>query len=869
MLLVIALFACIRLVTSQEILGERIGNSAPEDGLGFSVAIYGDTVIAGAPFADNETGAALILERNGSGWMEAQRIQETIEDAQGGRFGFSVSVYEDLALVGAPAAGFPSSGAAFLFRRQEQWELEKKLIASDATSGDKFGGAVKVFGNTLLVGAHQKRTVYVFTRNTSGSNEWGELRRLTADAEWFGYTVDMNSAFIVSSTFRADEERGAAFVFARDSGEQLQKITAPDGSDGDWFGFHCRISSENLLVSSINDNSAYLFAHDGKGGFPFVSKFSSNETQFFGTNVAVTDQNALVAGYSNVENKSGIVHVFHREREAWVEDSRMLIVPESLESELGIEIAVSPIGEDLILGAWRDDVSGNNAGALFLFEEFDRDSRVDVPDNETIVPTSSPVANLTNETTVPTSSPIRNVTNTTMVPTSSPVGNVTNETMVPTSSPIGNVTNETMVPTSSPVGNVTNETMVPTMPSVPVNRTMSPSAAPTASPTLNGIVQFRESMSSEVVVSLFDDIALFGSPEGVVLFERTDETWNVVRELNSSGLEDGNMFGFSLALTRNAAIVGAPGSASANGSAIVFARDSGGRDNWGEIALLEGHSASFGSSSDVHGDFAVVGQPSEGSIEDTSSPGSAFIFSKYSGDGWGLIKELMPSRRLSGDQFGFSVALDDDIVVVGAPRMGNFGSAYVYARNSGGPNAFGEIRKLEASGGFAVDVSGDHILVGDLGAAYIYARNQGGADQWGGVTELLPTFPTQGFGTSLSLSGDAAAVGGLPSDGTQIGSVAVFTRNQGGVGNWGEVNRLFVPFPAEFFGTSISLDEDRLLVGVDLDGSNGTALLFLDATTPPNLARPDDNGQPSTATETIPLVTFMLVSVAFINHQNK
>ena len=116
------------------------------------------------------------------------------------------------------------------------------------------------------------------------------------------------------------------------------------------------------------------------------------------------------------------------------------------------------------------------------------------------------------------------------------------------------------------------------------------------------------------------------------------------------------------------------------------------------------------------------------------------------------VKKLTASDAEAGDFFGYGVALSGDTIIVGAyqgaaPAAASAtGAAYVYERNQGGANNWGEVKRLTSSDadaldffGFSVALSGDIAVVGapeegamqQAGAAYVFQRNQGGADNWG------------------------------------------------------------------------------------------------------------------------------------------
>ncbi len=134
----------------------------PEAGefFGRSVSVSGDTVVAGAPGDECTTGSkcgsAYVFRFDGARWFEEQKLIAP-DAAPGDRFGTSVSLSGDMAVVGASsddcAAGF-TCGSAYVFRFDgTKWVERQKLNASDAGAGDQFGRSVCVSGETAVVGA--------------------------------------------------------------------------------------------------------------------------------------------------------------------------------------------------------------------------------------------------------------------------------------------------------------------------------------------------------------------------------------------------------------------------------------------------------------------------------------------------------------------------------------------------------------------------------------------------------------------------------------------------------------------------------------------------------------------------------------------
>ena len=156
----------------------------------------------------------------------------------------------------------------------------------------------------------------------------------------------------------------------------------------------------------------------------------------------------------------------------------------------------------------------------------------------------------------------------------------------------------------------------------------------------------------------------------------------------------------------------------------------------------------------------------------------------------GIPEELwkrVASDAQNLDLLGYSVGLSGDYAVAGAQYVDdggtNRGAAYVFERNYGGNNNWGQVAKLVASDaadsdifGRSVAIDGDYVVVGafledgggtDRGAAYVFYRNQGGTDNWGEVAKLTASDAQDGdeFGNSVAIDGDYVVVGALFGDG--------------------------------------------------------------------------------------------------------
>ncbi len=327
--------------------------------------------------------------------------------------------------------------------------------------------------------------------------------------------------------------------------------------------------------------------------------------------------------------------------------------------------------------------------------------------------------------------------------------------------------------------------------------------------------------------------------------------WSLCEEfkLTASDATQYDNFGQSVAISGDVAVVGAyanDDAGSSSGSAYVFVRNG---NTWEEQAKLTASDAAkndyFGYSVALSGDVAVVGAYRDDDAG--SSSGSAYVFVR-DGNTWGQQTKLTASDAAAGDQFGYSVAISGEVVIVGAERDddagGSSGSAYVFVRNG---NTWGQQTKLTASDavigdefGYSVAISGDMAIVGAnddddagsrSGSAYVFVRN---GNTWRQQAKLTASDAAQydEFGSSVAISGDVAVVGAYWDDdaGSASGSAYVFVRN---VGMWEEQAKLTASDAVigDRFGYSVAISGDVAVVGAYLDddagSSSGSAYVFV------------------------------------------
>ncbi len=829
-------------------------DKAAIDLFGCSVSVDGDVALVGAYQADpggtTQAGAAYVFERNAGGtnaWGQVAKLTAS-DKAAGNNFGHAVSMNGDVALVGAHSAspgGLSYAGAAYVFERNvggaNAWGEVAKLTASDKAAWEHFGCSVSVDGDVALVGAYAAApggtsyagAAYMFERNAGGMNAWGQIAKLTASDkaanDMFGTSVSVDGDVALVGAYAANpggvDDAGAAYVFERNAGGanvwgEVVKLTASDKAASDMFGTSVSVDGDVAVVGAnfadpggVEDaGAAYVFERNagGTNAWGQIAKLTASDkaaNHMFGTSVSVAGDAALVGAnlaYPGGVSDAGAAYVYERNAggvNAWGEVARLTASDKAAGDNFGVSVSMD--GDVALVGAYAAHPGGLfNAGAAYV---------------------------------------------------------------------------------------------------IPFNReAWCEKSKLTASDKAVGD-------NFGYAVSVAGDVALVGvayaDPDGTsdagatYVYERNaggTNAWGQVARLTASDKMAGDNFGYAVSVAGDVALVGSrhadPGSVTDAGAAYVFERNAGGANAWGQVAKLaatdKAEGNCFGHSLQAAGDRALIGayQASPGGV---LWAGAAYMFERNAGgnNAWGQVAKLTASDKAAFDYFGWSVSMAGDVALIGAVladpgSLAQAGAAYVFERNAGGMEAWGQVAKLTAPDkaaddwfGWSVSVAGDVALIGavwadlgglgNAGAAYVFERNAGGTNAWGSVAKL--TAPDKAaddwFGSSVSVAGDVALVGADladPGGVADAGAAYVFERNVGGANAWGQAAKLTASDKAvfDYFGWSVSVAGDVALIGAyqaDPGGITNAGAVYvfegLINTPPPGLVVLGANGAAITNSE--------------------
>jgi hypothetical protein len=377
-------------------------NGAAGDDLGFSVAVSGDTIVAGAPFhrvgANPGQGAVYVFTEHGDGWANATQtaVLSASDGAARDNLGFSVAVSGGVIVAGAPShpvGANAGQGATYVFVKPPSgWAnaiQTAELTASDGLAGDGLGSAVAVSGNTVVAGAPlhaiganpNQGAVYVFAQPAGGWATGQQTAELTASDgggnDELGSSVGVSGATVVAGApyhaLGTGIGQGGAYVFVQPAAgwttaTQTAELTASDSRSYDFLGFSVAISAGTVVAGAPyhqvgahpDAGAAYVYVQPAAGWASTsqtaeLTVSDGGASDYLGLSVGV-DGGTVVAGapYHQVAGNrwQGAAYAFVQPATGWanaVQTDELTAADGTAKDYLGLSVALS--GVTVIAGA--------------------------------------------------------------------------------------------------------------------------------------------------------------------------------------------------------------------------------------------------------------------------------------------------------------------------------------------------------------------------------------------------------------------------------------------------------------------------------------------------------------------------------------
>src|SRR5262245_38748501 len=605
---------------------------------------------------------------------------------------------------------------------------QQKLTAADGAANDNFGYAVALSGNTLVIGAPDddeigegQGSVYVFTR--SGAN-WTQQQKLTAndgaESDQFGGSVAISGDTMVVGApldhIGGNSGQGAAYVFVRNGAvwTQQQKLIANDGAVNDFFGLSVAVSGDTVAVGAFGDDigangdqgSAYVFTRSGTV-WTQRQKLTANDGAAgaqFGFSVAISGDTVVVGANTDKFGENldqGSAYVFIRSGKVWTQQQKLTAEDGAAGAQFGLSVAVS--GDTVVVGAPTDDIGENlDQGAAYVFTRngtfWTQRQKLTAGDGAAGDLFGISVA-LSGDTLV-------------VGAEGDDIGGSFDVGSTYVFAYNGTVWTQRRKLTADDgaavdrfghVVAISGDTVVVGVPLDDIATNKDQGSAYVFVICANNHVQQQQLIASDgatndsfgLSVALSGDTAVIGAPfDDVVgadqgsayVFVRSGATWMQQKKLTADDGAANDLFGYAVAISGDTVVAGAPFNANTRqGSAYVFVRSGGVWTQQKKLIATDGAAGDqFGASVALSGDTVVVGAPND-DIGANVDQGSAYVFTRTGAD-WTQQKKLTAADGAASDFFGFSVAVSSDTVVVGAPNDDidadvDQGWAYIFTRS--------------------------------------------------------------------------------------------------------------------------------------------------------------------------------------------
>jgi hypothetical protein len=702
---------------------DYFGWSVALTGETLAVGAYGEDGNGGAGETDNsaaDAGAAYVFTRSSTGaWMQQAYLKAANAEADD-QFGWSVALSGDTLAAGAynedgsgstgtPDSGSPDSGAVYLFTRDDAsgWTQQTYLRASNAGEEDNFGWSVALAGDTLAVGAliedHAAGAAYTFGGVPSRDPALSSLEldgfaleqifqpaqsQYSATVGFLATALHLTTPSTNPTTVHVNgmhvDSDGIDLALSEGANVFEIAVTAEDGA------------TTRAYTLTVNRRTASSFAQTA-----YLKASPAERLDVFGTSVALAGDTLAVGLTGGAgTTQTGEVYVFIRDGAGlWAEQARLTASNADPDDGFGWSVALS--GDTLAVGAISEDSNGTDgetdesasgAGAVYVFTRdgagvWTQEAYLKAANAEARDRFGYAVA-LEDHTLV--AGALYEDGNRTDGETDNSAAD-SGAVYVFTRNGAGTWTQHAYLKASNADAGDRFGSSVALAGNTLAVGAGGEDGNGTAGETNNGAA----------------------TAGAVYVFTRDGAgAWTQTAYLKASNAEAGDFFGDSVALARDTLAVGASGedgngtggemdnSAAAAGAVYVFTRDSPGA--WTQEAYLKAENAEgvdyFGSAVALAGGtLAAAARLEDGNSTgggmDNSAPnaGAVYIFTRADGGVWTQHAYLKASNAGADDEFGWSVALTGDTLAVGAryeESNGTGGAADDSAPDAGAVYAF-------------------------------------------------------------------------------------------------------------------------------------------------------------------------------------
>ena len=674
------------------------------DNFGSALALEGDDLLVGAGgvFPD---GAVYVFEYDSVGdeWLQVQKIlPSNTVGSSSSRFGGSLSLSAGRLLVGAEgdSGNGSASGAAWFYQHDgSSWVEVQKVLASDGAMQEFYGWSVSLFGFRAVIGAVSagaSGAAYVYEWNESNGT-WDEMQKIVpADGltnQYFGSSAGLSGNDLVIGAGRDDTDgyaTGAAYYYLLDGGTDtwnfVQKIFASDSAGDDFFAENLALQDDRLVVGAYSEgegaggNSGAVYVYEKSGGVWLEqARLKTGDIAFgdsFGTSVAL-DGNRLLSGAqgdSEVANSAGAAYVFDFDGSNWTETQKLLAIDAVTDDHFSRAVDID--GTTAVVGADSDSEWGANSGKVYVFDY----NGIKWSLSQTLIP-DDPAPSTYFGADVSLDGDWLAIT--AHVPQGGFVyvfkrtdGNwQQHQKLTASDNNAGDFFGRSVELRGARmiVGATFDDDLGASSGSAYVfdldsdTWTEAQKLLPDDGAAEDYFGQSVAIDGDRALIGAWSDHTSIADTGSAYVFELDTGLWSQTEKLLPSDPLDGGLFGFSVALQNDWAMVGAHGDedfGAESGAVYVFEYDAG---SWSELQKITPEVGAvldrFGRQVALDGNRMVVGA----NLRDTTAPNAGAVFSyDFNGVNWSFDQEITAGDAAENDYFGHAVGVDGNRVIAGA-----------------------------------------------------------------------------------------------------------------------------------------------------------------------------------------------------------
>jgi len=669
--------------------------------------------------------------------------------------------------------------------------------------------------------------LFILFNSKVHAQEWEELSK-TLSVRYnnnmnrhYGTSVAIDGDYAVVGAFNGFNTPGSAYVlhFNGIDWETVARLTS-ENTSSDKFGSSVSISGDYIVVGAYSSfeqgkykGVAYVYEKPAAGwkNMTETAKLTASDGEsydYFGFSLSISGDNVALGSYGDDDDGSetGSAYIFTKPLGGWKDmtETAKLTASDGMANDyFGKTICIS--GEHIIVGAYGDDDNGEKSGSAYIFTK-PSGGWEDMKETAKLTASDGAIDNYFG----------RSISMSNDLVVIGAYGDDDN-----------GVKSGSAYIFEKPAGGWANNT--------------EDAKLIASDGVSNDYFGFSVSASGDyVLVGAYGDDDNGSNSGSAYIFEKPLSGWENMSETSRLLASDGNVsdeFAYTVCISGDQVLVAASNDDDDeynSGSVYTYEKPVTGWINTTEKSKT--HSSDLVSIFDdygkvsIDGEYAVVGEPSY-----QNSIGCAYVF-YYNGTSWQKQGKLQSFEKRVDDNFGHSVSISGDFIVVSAissdNNYENNGSVYVFEKPSTGWRNMIETAELSPSSsgneywfGSSVDINGDFVTVGARGdgTTFVYEKPVSG---WLDMTETAKLTASDGvlsddFGSSVAIGNGYVAVG-APNN-LNNGSVYVYKKPTSGWSNMTETGKLIASDGStdDYFGSSIDIFNDYIVIGAHGDDDKG------------------------------------------------